>query len=132
MRRLGLNGATKALWRRIVATALPTIVSDLDGASGYSWVNSNPRCLLFGHLPKLGWHGLFVDRGRHEPSVWSIKCMVSCFAYSPAFADFQLQEVFGRKPLLYGCIFIFLLASGLCGGAKNMTWLCICRGVQGE
>ncbi|KAJ7774979.1 MFS general substrate transporter [Mycena metata] len=37
----------------------------------------------------------------------------------------------GRKPLLYSSIIVFLIGSALCGAAQNMTWLVVCRAVQG-
>ncbi|KAH7889438.1 major facilitator superfamily domain-containing protein [Phlebopus sp. FC_14] len=43
----------------------------------------------------------------------------------------KLSNLFGRKPILYGCIAIFLIGSALCGAAQNMTWLIVCRAVQG-
>ncbi|KAJ6502423.1 major facilitator superfamily domain-containing protein [Mycena sanguinolenta] len=42
-----------------------------------------------------------------------------------------LSDIFGRKPLLYCSIICFLIGSALCGAAQNMTWLVICRAVQG-
>ncbi|PWN54306.1 MFS general substrate transporter [Violaceomyces palustris] len=43
----------------------------------------------------------------------------------------RLSDLTGRKPLLFGAIIVFLIGSALCGAAQNMTWLCVCRGVQG-
>ncbi|KAG0705975.1 MFS general substrate transporter [Suillus ampliporus] len=43
----------------------------------------------------------------------------------------KLSNILGRKPMLYGCILIFLIGSALCGAAQNMTWLIVCRAVQG-
>ncbi|KAI0798031.1 MFS general substrate transporter [Abortiporus biennis] len=43
----------------------------------------------------------------------------------------KLSDLIGRKPILYTCIMIFLIGSALCGAAQNMTWLVICRAVQG-
>ncbi|KAH9928566.1 MFS amino acid permease [Epithele typhae] len=43
----------------------------------------------------------------------------------------KLSDIVGRKPVLFTCIGIFLLGSALCGAAQNMTWLVICRAVQG-
>jgi len=34
-----------------------------------------------------------------------------------------LAEIFGRKPILMGSLLLFVLGSGVCGGAKNMTML---------
>lgn len=50
-------------------------------------------------------------------------------ALSPLYG--KLSAVFGRKQILFPSVVVFLLGSGLCGGAKSMTWLCIARGVQG-
>ncbi|KAF8844500.1 MFS general substrate transporter [Paxillus ammoniavirescens] len=43
----------------------------------------------------------------------------------------KLSNILGRKPMLYGSIIIFLIGSALCGAAQNMTWLIVCRAVQG-
>ncbi|KAG1877930.1 MFS general substrate transporter [Suillus subalutaceus] len=43
----------------------------------------------------------------------------------------KLSNIVGRKPILYGSIVIFLIGSALCGAAKTMTWLIVCRAVQG-
>ncbi|KIY43560.1 MFS general substrate transporter [Fistulina hepatica ATCC 64428] len=43
----------------------------------------------------------------------------------------KLADIFGRKPVLYTCIIIFLIGSALCGAAQNMVWLVVCRAVQG-
>jgi len=43
----------------------------------------------------------------------------------------KLSDITGRKPILYASICIFLIGSALCGAAQNMTWLVVCRAVQG-
>ncbi|KAG1832111.1 MFS general substrate transporter [Suillus variegatus] len=43
----------------------------------------------------------------------------------------KLSNILGRKPVLYGSIVIFLIGSALCGAAQTMTWLIVCRAVQG-
>ncbi|KAJ3995948.1 MFS general substrate transporter [Lentinula boryana] len=43
----------------------------------------------------------------------------------------KLSDITGRKPILYGCILIFLIGSALCGAAQTMVWLIVCRAVQG-
>ncbi|KAJ4487828.1 MFS amino acid permease [Lentinula aciculospora] len=43
----------------------------------------------------------------------------------------KLSDITGRKPILYGCILIFLVGSALCGAAQTMVWLIVCRAVQG-
>ncbi|KAJ3732293.1 MFS general substrate transporter [Lentinula guzmanii] len=43
----------------------------------------------------------------------------------------KLSDITGRKPILYGCISIFLIGSALCGAAQTMVWLIVCRAVQG-
>ncbi|KAG2756045.1 MFS general substrate transporter [Suillus brevipes Sb2] len=43
----------------------------------------------------------------------------------------KLSNIFGRKPMLYGSIVIFLIGSALCGAAQTMTWLIVCRAIQG-
>ena len=43
----------------------------------------------------------------------------------------KLSDVTGRKPLLFTVVIVFLVASALCGAAQNMTWLIVCRAIQG-
>ncbi|KAG2158308.1 MFS general substrate transporter, partial [Suillus bovinus] len=90
-----------ALDQTIVATALPTIVADLGGGNNYSWVGS--------------------------------AYMLASASLGPLYgklSDITGQSA-GRKPILYGSIVIFLIGSALCGAAQNMTWLIVCRAVQG-
>ncbi|KAJ7095709.1 major facilitator superfamily domain-containing protein [Mycena belliarum] len=43
----------------------------------------------------------------------------------------KLSDVVGRKAILYPCMALFLLGSGLCGAATSMSFLIACRAVQG-
>ncbi|KAK7054751.1 hypothetical protein VNI00_003214 [Paramarasmius palmivorus] len=86
-----------AIDQTIVATALPTIVSDLGGGKDYSWVGS--------------------------------AYLLAAATLSPLYG--KLSDIIGRKPILYGCIVVFLIGSALCGAAQTMVWLIVCRAVQG-
>uniref|UniRef100_A0A0W0FLA2 Putative MFS amino acid permease n=1 Tax=Moniliophthora roreri TaxID=221103 RepID=A0A0W0FLA2_MONRR len=86
-----------AIDQTIVATALPTIVSDLGGGRNYSWVGS--------------------------------AYLLAAATLSPLYG--KLSDIIGRKPILYGCIVVFLIGSALCGAAQTMVWLIVCRAVQG-
>ncbi|KAG9318904.1 MFS amino acid permease [Chiua virens] len=55
--------------------------------------------------------------------------MLSASAFDPLYG--KLSNMFGRKPILYSSILIFLFGSAMCGAAQNMTWLIVCRAVQG-
>ncbi|EGN93322.1 hypothetical protein SERLA73DRAFT_189897 [Serpula lacrymans var. lacrymans S7.3] len=55
--------------------------------------------------------------------------MLASAALGPLYG--KLSNIVGRKPMLYGSIVIFLIGSALCGAAQNMTWLIVCRAVQG-
>jgi len=55
--------------------------------------------------------------------------LLAASALSPLYG--KLSDLIGRKPVLYFAIGSFLLGSALCGAAKNLTWLIICRAVQG-
>ncbi|KAG2078130.1 MFS general substrate transporter [Suillus decipiens] len=55
--------------------------------------------------------------------------MLACASLGPLYG--KLSDISGRKPILYGSIVIFLIGSALCGAAQNMTWLIVCRAVQG-
>ncbi|KAI8646263.1 major facilitator superfamily domain-containing protein [Parasitella parasitica] len=50
-------------------------------------------------------------------------------AFQPLFAKFS--DIFGRKWILIFGIVIFLLGSVLCGAAKNMIMLIVCRAIAG-
>src|SRR5260370_26161611 len=43
----------------------------------------------------------------------------------------KLRELFGRKPFLLVGMIGFVIASGLCGLAQDMTQLIVARGIQG-
>ncbi|KIK79861.1 hypothetical protein PAXRUDRAFT_16097 [Paxillus rubicundulus Ve08.2h10] len=55
--------------------------------------------------------------------------MLAAGAFGPLYG--KLSNMFGRKPILYSSIVIFLLGSALCGAAQTMNWLIACRAVQG-
>ncbi|KAG6330648.1 hypothetical protein ID866_8440 [Astraeus odoratus] len=55
--------------------------------------------------------------------------MLSAGAFGPLYG--KLSNMFGRKPILYASITIFLLGSALCGAAQNMVWLIVARAIQG-
>ncbi|KIO29864.1 hypothetical protein M407DRAFT_20934 [Tulasnella calospora MUT 4182] len=42
-----------------------------------------------------------------------------------------LSDIIGRKPILYFGIVVFIVGSALCGAAKSMVWLILCRAIQG-
>ncbi|GJE95150.1 MFS general substrate transporter [Phanerochaete sordida] len=43
----------------------------------------------------------------------------------------KASDILGRKPILFVSIGIFLFGSAMCGAAQSMTWLVVCRAVQG-
>ncbi|KAF7323088.1 MFS domain-containing protein [Mycena chlorophos] len=119
----GCDGSSKFGWPRritsqcalqtIVATALPTIVSELGGGSEY-------RCVEDASLMSLS----------HASSSWvGSAYLLAGATLAPLYG--KLSDILGRKPLLYSCIITFLIGSALCGAAQNMTWLVVCRAVQG-
>ncbi|KAG2067607.1 MFS general substrate transporter [Suillus decipiens] len=55
--------------------------------------------------------------------------MLACASLSPLYA--KLSDILGRKPMLYGCMVVFLIGSALCGAAQSMTWLIVSRALQG-
>ncbi|RPD66097.1 MFS amino acid permease [Lentinus tigrinus ALCF2SS1-7] len=55
--------------------------------------------------------------------------LLASSALSPVYG--KLSDIIGRKPILFVSIGIFLFGSALCGAAQNMTWLVVCRAVQG-
>ncbi|KAH9030951.1 MFS general substrate transporter [Lactarius hengduanensis] len=55
--------------------------------------------------------------------------LLAASALSPLYG--KLSDLIGRKPVLYSAILIFLLGSALCGAAQSLTWLIVCRAIQG-
>ncbi|KAE9409561.1 MFS amino acid permease [Gymnopus androsaceus JB14] len=55
--------------------------------------------------------------------------LLAAASLSPLYG--KLSDITGRKPILYGCILIFLFGSAMCGAAQSMVWLIVCRAVQG-
>ncbi|KAN0076836.1 Major facilitator superfamily domain containing protein [Tylopilus felleus] len=55
--------------------------------------------------------------------------MLAAAAFGPLYG--KLSNMFGRKSILYSSILIFLFGSAMCGAAQNMTWLIVCRAIQG-
>ncbi|KAG8217929.1 MFS general substrate transporter [Butyriboletus roseoflavus] len=55
--------------------------------------------------------------------------MLAAGAFGPLYG--KLSNMFGRKPILYSSIVTFLFGSAMCGAAQSMTWLIVCRAVQG-
>ncbi|KZS91047.1 MFS general substrate transporter [Sistotremastrum niveocremeum HHB9708] len=55
--------------------------------------------------------------------------LLASAACSPFYGKFS--NIVGRKPVIFGSIFIFLIGSALCGAAKTINWLIICRAIQG-
>ena len=105
----------------ILATALPTIVNDLNGAENYSWIGTSYLLASASFTPIYG-------RARYV----FLRCVIA-----------DGSDLFGRKPILYGSIIIFLIGSALCGAAQckafspgavlilAMVWLIVARAIQG-
>ncbi|KAI9574226.1 major facilitator superfamily domain-containing protein [Boletus coccyginus] len=68
-------------------------------------------------------------RGGNNYSWVGSAYMLAAGAFGPLYG--KLSNMFGRKPLLYSSIIVFLFGSALCGAAQNMTWLIACRAFQG-
>ncbi|KAI0127597.1 major facilitator superfamily domain-containing protein [Xylariales sp. AK1849] len=43
----------------------------------------------------------------------------------------RLSDIFGRKPVLLICVGFLILGDILCGFARNVTWLYVCRALSG-
>jgi MFS family permease len=99
-----------------VATALPTIIADLNGGENYAWVGTSYLLASAAFTPLYG-------RLRY------------------VFGVVDGSDLVGRKPVLYGAIIVFLIGSALCGAAQSMTledeltvamvWLIVARAIQG-
>ncbi|KAI0051349.1 MFS general substrate transporter [Auriscalpium vulgare] len=55
--------------------------------------------------------------------------LLAAAALAPLYG--KLSDLVGRKPVLYFAIITFLIGSALCGAAQTMTWLIVCRAIQG-
>ncbi|MET8140109.1 MDR family MFS transporter [Sphaerisporangium sp. NPDC005288] len=86
-----------ALDSTIIATAVPSVVSDLGGFSQFPWLFS---IYLLTQAVTVPLYGKFAD-------------------------------IFGRKPVMFFGIAVFLLGSVLCGVAWSMPALIIFRALQG-
>ena len=105
-----------ALDQTIAAVALPTIVADIGGQSGYSWVGSAYLLSAFLLLVDFVY---FID--------YFLFLVSACV--SPLYG--KLSDIVGRKPILFTSIGLFLFGSAMCGAAQNFIWLVPYRGVQG-
>lgn len=54
---------------------------------------------------------------------------LSSAAFQPLLG--QLSNLFGRRPLTLGVVALFIIGSGICGGANNSTQLIVGRAIQG-
>ncbi|PNY23296.1 Uncharacterized protein TCAP_06764 [Tolypocladium capitatum] len=104
---LAITSLLVSLEVTIVSTATATIVADLGGQSAYIWL---PAAYLL---------AMCVE-SRLVPKLTSLQ---------PLFG--QLADIFGRRLPLFFSILTFMLGSGLCGGANDMTMLIAGRAVQG-
>ncbi|KAF9651438.1 MFS general substrate transporter [Thelephora ganbajun] len=68
-------------------------------------------------------------KGGSEYSWAGTAYLLASAASAPLYG--KLSDIMGRKPILYGCIVIFLIGSALCGAAQSMIWLIVARAVQG-
>ncbi len=81
----------------IVATAMPTIVTDLGGFASLGWVFA----------------------------VYLLMQAITVPIYG------RLADLYGRKPVFFFGIGLFLAGSALCGFAHTMVWLIMFRALQG-
>ncbi|ETW86054.1 MFS amino acid permease [Heterobasidion irregulare TC 32-1] len=130
---LGLMACTflAALDQTIVATALPTIVERLGGGKNYSWVGSAyllaaaALAPLYGKLSDLT--GLSLAKFAATSTDLVLRPQTSII--------FFYWHFLGKASVSHRALYLTLTAmkigSALCGAAQNMTWLIVCRAVQG-
>ncbi|KAJ6581824.1 MFS general substrate transporter [Mycena capillaripes] len=125
MAGLGITMFLASLDNTIVTTALPTITAELHGtASDYSW--TGVAYMLMGTqilcsaacIPLWGKLSDVVGRKVNWSASSSSKFL-------------RVHELTEPQAVLYPCIALFLLGSGLCGAATSMPFLIACRAVQG-
>jgi EmrB/QacA subfamily drug resistance transporter len=81
----------------VIATAMPTVVSELGGLHLYGWVGAAYMLASTVTIPLYG----------------------------------KLSDLYGRKPMLFAGLAIFLVGSVLSGAARSMTQLVVFRALQG-
>ncbi|KAK7694329.1 hypothetical protein QCA50_001512 [Cerrena zonata] len=58
-----------------------------------------------------------------------VSYMLTQTAFQPLYG--RLSDLIGRKPVLFGSMFIFVVGSILCGAANSMLWLVMARALAG-
>ncbi|KAF7356400.1 MFS general substrate transporter [Mycena venus] len=115
MTGLAITMFLASLDNTIVTTALPTITAELHGtASDYSWTGVSYMLCSGAFIPLWGKLSDVLGRKARKPLI---------------FVSIGLK--FHAQAILYPCIALFLLGSGLCGAATSMPFLIACRAVQG-
>ena len=118
-----------AMDQTIAAVALPTIVKDIGGESGYSWVGSaymlSEPLSMKSRKSKLTCTCPFSDCMCVTPMRPSSAITDRDPGLSPLYG--KLSDLVGRKPILFFSIFVFLLGSALCGAAQSFIWLALCK-----
>ncbi|KAI0050719.1 amino acid permease ScVBA-like protein [Auriscalpium vulgare] len=68
--------------------------------------------------------------GTQNEYTWvGVAYMLTQTACQPLYG--RISNLIGRKIVLFSSIFVFALGSLLCGAARSMTWLIVCRGLSG-
>lgn len=117
---LSVTSLLAALEEIFKSTALPTIVADLRVGDNYPWVSNAYflttyveylACLLLMSIPA------------HE------LVLLHSASFQPLYG--QLSNIFGRRyPMIFSVV-LFILGSGICGGASSAVMLIAGRAVQG-
>ena len=92
-----LSTLMAALDSTIVGTAMPKVISELQGMEHYAWPFTAYMLTSTIGIPIFG----------------------------------KLADIYGRKPIYFIGIIVFLVGSGLCGLSQSMTQLIFFRGLQG-
>ncbi|KAF7792978.1 hypothetical protein EIP86_004083 [Pleurotus ostreatoroseus] len=130
---LGLMSCTflAALDQTIVATALPTIVAKLGSGKEYSWVGS-AYLLASASLGTIYGKASDIFGSSY---LGSYDGGADILAYRTQTGIVLLHSGFpgtiSRIILDNYLTYCFQIGSALCGAAQNMTWLVVCRAVQG-
>ncbi|KAJ3339288.1 GDP-L-fucose synthase [Gonapodya sp. JEL0774] len=68
-------------------------------------------------------------KGFDKLSWVGISYLLTSTALQPVYG--KLSDIFGRRPILFFCIFMFLLGSAMCGVSQTMDMLIASRAIQG-
>lgn len=118
-----------ALENTVVTTSLSTISADLDLGSSYVWVTNVFFLAAYAHPLRVSDHIPHCASKSTLSLTVGLAFLPDSAVVQPLFG--QLANIFGRRWVTLMAIVLFVLGSGLCGGATNAAMLITGRAIQG-